>query len=126
MPDRLSPIQVFLSAFTISSVAGLAAYLRSGRPLSWRQTISAMLNSGLLGLAIAFLWYTYFNGKDNVWFLLGVSLLAGLGGISLLDFALQIAKKGGLDIHITTTKQLPPEWNSGSSGQGTEAENDDK
>lgn len=101
MSDKLSPIEVFLSAFSICSVAGLASYLRSGRELTARQVFSAMLNSGLLGLAIAFLWYRYFNGKDNIWFLLGVSLLAGLGGASLLDFILMLCKRGGVKVVVS-------------------------
>lgn len=102
MSDNLSPFQAFISAFSVSSLAGLAAYLRSSRQLTVRGTISAMLNSGLLGLAIVFCWYTYFNDRNNIWFMLGVSLLAGLGGISVLDFILQVVKRGGLDIHIST------------------------
>ena len=93
MSDNLSPFQAFISAFSVSSLAGLAAYLRSNRELTVRGTISAMLNSGLLGLAIAFLWYNYFNDNGNIWFMLGISLLAGLGGISVLDFVIQVAKE---------------------------------
>ena len=109
MPDRLSPVEIFLSSFAICSVAGLAAHLRGNRDLTMRQTVSAMLNSGLLGLAIAFLWYTYFDGQDNVWFLMGVSLLAGLGGVSLLDFLLMVIKRGGIDIQVRTRDPDYPE-----------------
>ena len=109
MPDRLSPVEIFLSSFAICSVAGLASHLRSNRDLTTRQTVSAMLNSGLLGLSIAFLWYTYIDGQENIWFLMGVSLLAGLGGVSLLDFLLMVVRRGGIDIQVRTRDPDSPE-----------------
>lgn len=104
MPERLTALQVFLSCFGISSFAGLAALLRSGKPLTWRSSIAAFLYSGMFGLVVGLLWYQYFGGKDNVYFLIGVSGLAGLGGMSLLDFAVQGIMKG-FNIKISTEGQ---------------------
>ena len=101
MPDRLTALQVFVSCFSISSFAGLAALLRSGKPLTWRNITAAFLYSGIFGLVIGLLWYQYFGGQDNVYFLIGVSGLAGLGGMSLLDFAVQ-GLLSGFNIKITT------------------------
>lgn len=101
MSDRLTPIQVFLSCFTIASLAGLAALLRSDKPLTWRMIIAAMLYSGIFGLMIGLCWYNYFGGSDNLYFLIGVSGLAGLGGTSLLDFVVQGISKG-FNIKITS------------------------
>ncbi len=98
--ERLDPIWVFISTFAITSFAGLAALLRSGKELTVRAIVSAMLNSGLLGLAIGMIWYKYYF-SDNVWFLIGVSLLAGLGGMTVVDFLLQILRKGGIEIKFT-------------------------
>jgi len=98
MQDELDPLKIFCSTFAISSFAGLAALLRSGKQLSFRVIASAMLNSGLLGLGLAFLWYNYFRG--NVWFLMGVCLLAGLGGVTLVDFVCQACKYGGVELHV--------------------------
>ena len=90
--DKLDPIKAFLAVFSISSFAGLAALLRSGRKLDARAVASSMLNSGLLGLGIGFLWWKYYSGEQNVWFLFGVSLLAGLGGTTMVDFAVQVMR----------------------------------
>jgi hypothetical protein len=75
--DRLNPIYVFVSAFGVSSFAGLAALLRGGKQVTIIAVLSAVLNSGLLGLAIALVWYNKF--QDNVYFLIGIQI----GGLSV-------------------------------------------
>jgi len=58
---------------------------------------------------MAILLFTYF--KDNTWFLLGLCLLSGLGGMTLLGFVLAILKKGGVhvDINLNQNKDHPNE-----------------
>lgn len=94
--ERVNPIAVFFSAFGVASFAGLAALLRAGKQVNAVSVISALLNSGFLGLAIALLWYTKF--QDNIYFLIGICVLAGLGGATLVDFAVEAIKNGGLSI----------------------------
>lgn len=101
MNDRISPVALFLSAFTLSSLGGLTALLRSHKVLSVRLVISAILYSGLMGLVIALLSHKYF-GVDNPYFLLGVCGLAGIGGTTVLDFVIQTIRNGGLNIKIVT------------------------
>ena len=111
MPDRLSPLQALVAAFSISSFGGLAALLRSDKPITWRAAIAAVMYSGMMGLVIALLWYNFFDGKGNVFFLLGVSGLAGIGGTTAIDFLIQVIKKGGVQITITpqdTDSPQPP------------------
>lgn len=101
MQDKIEPLRVFMSAFAISSLGGLAALLRSKRELTWRSVCSAVLYSGMMGTVIALLWYNYFNGHGNIYFLLGVSGLAGIGGTTVLDFVVQALKShGGVNITI--------------------------
>lgn len=104
MLDKLDPMRAFAAAFAISSLGGLSALLRGGQPLTVRGIAAAMLYSGLVGLIIALLWYEYFDGKGNIYFLLGVSGLAGVGGATVVDFAIQMLSRGGVDIHITPKK----------------------
>jgi len=90
------PPTVFGATFTISSLAGLAQLLRSGKELSRRSIISAMLNSGIFGLVIALVWWEKYAVEPNgVWFLMGVSLMAGLGGVTLLDFVIEMIRGTG-------------------------------
>jgi len=96
----LDPLKVFAAAFAISSVGGLAALLRSKHSLSLRSICSAMLYSGITGLVIALLWYSYFDGNQNLYFLLGVSGLAGIGGTTVLDFCVQVLKNRGIHIIV--------------------------
>lgn len=99
MPDdRLGPLQTFLSAVAVSSFAGLAALLRSNKEITLRSVLTAIIYSGTMGLTIALLWFNY--GRDNVYFLLGVCALAGIGGTSLLDFIVLVLKHGGVKITI--------------------------
>ena len=109
MNDKLSAFDVLLSCFSISSLGGLAALLRSGKPLHWRTIISALLYSGVVGLVIGLVWYRYFSGQDNIYFLIGVSGLAGLGGTTLLDFVVQAISRGGINIQISPKRDRSDE-----------------
>lgn len=86
-----SPLWVFISAFGVSSFAGLASLLRSGLPLTRKSVASHMLNSGVLGLGISLLWYS--KMRDNVHFLVGLCVLAGLGGMASVDMFVEFAKR---------------------------------
>lgn len=95
------PWHILASCFTVSSIAGLAQLLRSDRPLTWRNIVSAVLYSGISGLIIGLLWFNYFSGSDNVYFLVGISGLAGIGSVSILDLIMQlIAGNIGLQINV--------------------------
>lgn len=118
MPDKMTPFQVFLASFSIASLGGLAALLRSERELTWRSTISAILYSGVMGVIIALLWYNYFDGKGNLYFLLAVSGLAGIGGTTAVDFVIQVIKKGGVHISINPGDQPRDPGQEGRDNEG--------
>lgn len=117
MGDKTNPIYVFLSAFGVSSFAGLAALLRAGKPVNGVTIFSAMLNSGLMGLALGLLWYNKF--QDNIYFLIGVCVLAGLGGATMIDFILQAFKAGGLSINVNRPG-IGGDQEPGAGGRGAE------
>lgn len=94
------PWEVFAACFGVSSVSGLAALLRSGQPLTVRSVISAFLYSGMSGLVIGLLWYNVFSTRTNVFFLIGVSGLAGIGSVSIIDFITQLIT-GNFGINIS-------------------------
>lgn len=94
MMNERDPVTLFSIAFGLSSVAGLASILRNGKQITWRMCVSATLNSGLFGMGVAMLWYHFYGGSAYPWFMLGVSLLAGLGGASLVDFFYQVVQDG--------------------------------
>lgn len=91
-------ILILVSAFLISACAGLASLLRSGSPLGGMRILSATLNSGLLGLGICLVWYSRF--QDNLYFLVGVCVMAGLGGMATVEYTLAALRKGWL--HVLT------------------------
>jgi hypothetical protein len=95
----VTQIYIFLAAFGLASLGGLAALLRSGKPLCVRVVTAATLYSGLIGLTIALIWYNYFSGSDNIPFLLGVSTLAGVGGVTAMDL-IKVLLEGKLKINI--------------------------
>ncbi len=99
--NKLDPLHVFMAAGGLASFAGLAELLRSGRPITWRNLVSASLNSGMIGLALGLVWYHYFLGQGDIYFLIGVCILAGLGGATMVDFILTIFKKGGINVNFT-------------------------
>jgi len=107
MQDKMTPIQVILGCFTVSSFAGLAALLRSKQDLNWRIVVATCLYSGVFGLIYGLIWFNWFAGDDqNYFFLIGSSGLIGLGGASLLDFVVSGVLHGfGCNITITAGKQ---------------------
>lgn len=87
--DGMDKSHVWLLAAIVpcSSLAGLAALLRSDQPIDGRRIFSAIANSGLFGLAIGsgMIWK---YGIESWPLILCISVLAGLGGNSALDVAL--------------------------------------
>jgi hypothetical protein len=82
---------LLLVIFPTSSLAGLAALLRSGQKLNRRAVLSSLLNSGLFGVSVgAIMIHRY--GMDSSHVILGISILAGLGGNALLDFSLELMR----------------------------------
>ena len=100
--NETSLLRVFITSFAISSLAGLARLLRiypNEKRISIRIYIAAILNSGIFGLIIALLWYHVY--KDNLTFLIGISALAGAGGVTLFDFLfLLLKRKIGLKVEF--------------------------
>jgi UDP-N-acetylmuramyl pentapeptide phosphotransferase/UDP-N-acetylglucosamine-1-phosphate transferase len=91
MLDSKDPINVVIMSGSLASFAGLAELLRSGRELTWRAVASALLNSGLIGAAIGLVWWNKYDADP--YFLIGVCVLAGLGGATFADFAIQLLKR---------------------------------
>lgn len=84
-------ISIFILSFLLSGFAGLAALLRSGRDLTAVKLISALLNSGLLGLGICLYWYSKY--REDVYTLVGICVLAGLSGQTMIGFAMDVVAR---------------------------------
>jgi len=83
---------LFSLIFAGGSIGGLSALLRSNKRLTLRSVTSAMLNSGIMSLVISLIWWNNYR-ETNLYFLVGVSILAGLGGATTLDFAVLYVRK---------------------------------
>ena len=101
MVGRYDPVWVALIAFAIAAAGGVAACLRTKAPATCRRLFAAFLYSGLIGLCVCFVWYNYFDGQDNIMFLLGLSGLAGVCGAGALDL-LTLLWHGKIVISIRT------------------------
>lgn len=88
-----NPLTVFIASFLLSFSAGLAAYLRSNALFTWRAAVVAGANSGFLGLGVSLLWYIRF--KDDLYALVGICVVLGLGGTTVLEYLLDVFRKGG-------------------------------
>jgi len=104
--DDYGPLKIFICIFGISTLSGLASLLRSDKPLTVRSVFSAMLNAGLFGMSIAMIWELMY-GIKHVWFITGVSLIAGLGGTTLMD-VVYLTVQGGLKIYVERLSQAAP------------------
>lgn len=100
-----SPWLLFGGIFIIASIGGIGALLRSGQEVTARLVLSALINSGLVGLVIAlYMWHHY--GGESPFLILCVSTLAGLGGASTIDLIFQfVRKKLGLPNPNDTNEQ---------------------
>jgi hypothetical protein len=98
--EYLHALAIFASAFGVASFAGLATLLRFARKLSGILVASAMLNSGFLGLAIALIWYQNYLKAENVPGLLGICVLAGMGGSTVSDLLISVLTGAGISIKI--------------------------
>lgn len=107
MLDDRSALQTFAACFAISSACGIAAKLRKGDAVPTREWAVAGFYSGCVGLVIGLLWYNYW-GPANPYFLIGVSGLAGLGGVSVAEIFVQIMSKGGILIQVRSHEVNPP------------------
>ena len=110
--ELYNAIIVLFSAFGVSAFAGLATTVRFSRKLSKISIISGMLNSGLLGLAIALTWYQNYRQAENVFGLLGVCVLAGMGGSTLTDFIVSVLGGAGVQIIITQNNRKTEDDNA--------------
>lgn len=83
-------IGIFAAAFVLSALAGVAALLRSRSKATPKSIATASLNSGLLGLGVSLVWY---ERSEDVYFLIGLCVLVGLGGQPTMNFVLAVARK---------------------------------
>ena len=98
--EQLNALAVLLSAFGASAFAGAATLLRFAKRISKLAVISAMLNAGFLGLAIALIWYQNYRKAENVYGLIGICVLAGMGGSTLTDLFISILSGAGIRVTI--------------------------
>jgi hypothetical protein len=99
--ENLTSLSVFASAFGVAAFAGLATLLRFAKKLSKLSVLSAMLNSGFMGLAISLLWYQNYSEAKNIYGLIGICVLAGLGGGTLTDVFMSLLTGAGIKVTIT-------------------------
>lgn len=98
--DAIISLSVFIGAFGVSACAGLAALLRFGKKISRLAIFSSMLNSGFLGLAIALIWYQNYREASNVHGLIGICVLAGMGGSTITDILICVLSGTGIKVII--------------------------
>lgn len=91
-------LTVFVLASVVSALSGIAAILRTEKEFTLFRVAVVTLNATLLGLGLAMVWYAYFEKNPNV--LVGLCILVGLGGTSVLDVIVNAVKSGGLSISL--------------------------
>jgi hypothetical protein len=83
--------QIYFASFVLSSLAGLACQFRL-RKITLKGCASAMLNSGLCGLAITLVGLTTVAAKYPE-ALLGFSVITGLGGMKTIEFVEEVGRE---------------------------------
>lgn len=98
--ETIFSLSIFTASFGCAAFAGLATLLRFASKLTRLKVISTMLNSGFLGLAIALLWFRQFEESKNIYGLVGICVLSGMGGSTLTDALISLLGAGGIRINI--------------------------
>jgi hypothetical protein len=98
--EALHSLSVISSAFGVAAFAGVATLLRFAKKISKLAVISAMLNSGFLGLAIALIWYQNYRQAENIFGLIGICVLAGMGGSTVTDLLISLLSGAGIRVVI--------------------------
>ena len=94
MPHKYDPLKVMAAISLLNALGGFAALLRSGEKITGRSVATSCLNSALIGLAVAAIWWHRYDGDNaSIFFLVGVCLMTGLGGNTTFYFAAALIKK---------------------------------
>ena len=82
--ETVEPVRVFCAIFGLSALAGISLVVSDKRKeCSVRALLGSFMVSGIIGLVIGLIWWSKF-GNTDLYFLIGVSMLAGMGGNSTL------------------------------------------
>lgn len=85
-----TPLQIIVAAIGIGALAGMASALRTTMALTGRYVGSSILTSILTAVLTVLIGWYYVQESKHIYFLLGISGLAGYGGATLLDAALAV------------------------------------
>lgn len=88
-----SPLQIVAAAVAIGGLAGMAQALRTQVALTGRYVGSSVLTSILTAVLTVLIGWYYVQETRHIYFLLGVSGLAGYGGATLLDAGVALLVK---------------------------------
>ena len=84
------PLRYFASVFLLTSVAGLCAILRAGKIPEKSRIVACTVTSGLMGMAFAMFGAEYYPNLPLSF--TAIAILAGIGGMTTVDFTLTVSK----------------------------------
>ena len=96
-----SPFWIFLWASIFSMLGGLGYLYRTKEVIKLRDVISAILNNGICGTALAMIWYYRF--QEQIYILIGLCGLIGLMGPPAVDWVISKLKSGSLKMNFSKT-----------------------
>jgi len=98
MNYNLRPEWVFVCCFVLSSLGGLSQVLREKELPSVQYGIGLVLYTGLAGLGLSLFWYSWLIKVADVWQVIGLSTILGVGGTHVIQTMIQaIANKSKPD-----------------------------
>jgi hypothetical protein len=106
-------LEILISSFLGTATSALAELLYSKRRLDARIILATFLFGGMFGLGIALFWWNYMREETPGGFVIGVSILAGLGGITFMQIVVRIVGRVIFDPIGMLVKHLDvPLWDS--------------
>jgi hypothetical protein len=77
--EHWTPQTVFVWTYIAAALSGLAALLRSSKPLTTRTVLSAVLFYGAAGAGLGMFGYEFLGGKEKPWRVIACGMLVGVG-----------------------------------------------
>jgi len=96
-------LELILTSFAFASAVSLGNLIRSNRKVGWNW-LGVVMSSGFAGVGVACLW-TFWYPATDMRFVIVVSILAGTGGISLLDLLLTALTKRGIQVKVDISQK---------------------
>lgn len=101
---RMSPFQLLCWSSGIGAAAGFVALLKSKQELTPRSIVAVPAYAGAMGFVVAASLMDKDGTVGNAFLVLAMSVIQGLAGLTAFGLLLSVAKKSGISLQFSRSK----------------------